>query len=247
MASLAQFMKRTKKRMNDFKEVENKLRVTFNDKSLLEKALIHRSYINENRDKKLENNERLEFLGDAVLELIISSFLFNKYDKQEGELTAIRSAVVRTESLAAESRNLGIGQYLLMSKGEEESGGKDKDYLLANMYEAVLGAIYLDLGYEEAKSFVERSLLQKVEDIVQKESFVDPKTKVQEIIQFQYKVTPTYEVVEEKGPDHDKSFTVILKVSSHEFAKGEGPSKQKAEEAAARDAIIKLEKKKSLN
>jgi ribonuclease-3 len=224
--------------MENYKEIEDKLGVVFFDKSLLEKSFIHRSYINENRDRDVQNNERLEFLGDAVLELIVSDHLYQEFpDRSEGEFTAIRSAAVRTESLAEESRNLGLGTFLLMSRGEEDSGGKDKDFLLANLFEAVLGAIYLDKGYTEAKAFITRTVLSKIPTIIKEGSFVDPKTKVQEIIQSRYKETPTYEVVKEAGPDHDKHFTVTLKTASKKFTEGEGPSKQKAEEDAAKKAL----------
>jgi len=229
--------------MENHKEVEEKLGVIFNDKDLLERAFIHRSYINENRGKIFENNERLEFLGDAVLELIISSKLYIEYEKKsEGELTAIRSAIVRTESLASQSRELSLGDHLLMSKGEEDSGGKDKDFLLANLFEAVLGAIYLDKGYAEAENFVNRTLSLKIEKVIKEESFIDPKTKVQEIIQSKYKETPTYEVQKEEGPDHDKYFTVALKVGTKIFSEGYGASKQKAEEEAAKKALVTLNK-----
>jgi ribonuclease III len=223
--------------------IEKKLEIVFKDKNLLKRALTHRSFLNENRGMGLNNNERLEFLGDAVLELIISSKLFETYPKRaEGELTGIRSALVRTESLAEESRRIGVGDHLLMSKGEEDSGGKDKDYLLANAYEAILGAIYLDQGLDECKKFVERTLLKQLEYIVKNELFIDPKTKIQELIQAEYKVTPTYEVVEEKGPDHDKNFAVVLKIGEKFSCKGYGSSKQRAEEDAAQKAIKKIEK-----
>ncbi|MHC1716921.1 MAG: ribonuclease III [Candidatus Dojkabacteria bacterium] len=229
--------------MENHKEIENKIGVVFNNKDLLERAFIHRSYINENRGRNLENNERLEFLGDAVLELIISSHLYKEYsERSEGELTAIRSAIVRTESLAKQSRELGIGEFLLMSKGEEDSGGKDKDFLLANMFEAVLGAIYIDKGYQEAQKFVEDTLQKRIPQIIKEESFIDPKTKVQETIQFKYKETPVYEVLKEEGPDHDKYFTVALKVGEKKFSEGYGPSKQKAEEEAAKKALEILNK-----
>ncbi|NMC08975.1 ribonuclease III [Candidatus Microgenomates bacterium] len=229
--------------MENHKEIENKLGIEFKNKDLLERAFIHRSYINENRGKVQENNERLEFLGDAVLELIISAKIYTKYqNKSEGDLTAIRSAVVRTESLASQSRELGLGEYLLMSRGEEESGGKDKDFLLANLFEAVLGAIYLDKGYSEAENFINRTLVLKIEKIVNEESFIDPKTKVQEVIQSKYKETPTYEVIKEEGPDHDKYFTIGLKVGNKVIAEGYGSSKQKAEEEAAKKALEILNK-----
>ncbi|MFA5633604.1 MAG: ribonuclease III [Candidatus Dojkabacteria bacterium] len=229
-----------KRKMNN---IEKKLGIQFNNKELLNRALTHRSFLNENRGIGLKNNERLEFLGDAVLELIISSKLFNIYpDRAEGELTGIRSALVRTESLAEESRRLDVGKYLLMSKGEEDSGGRDKDYLLANAYEAILGAIYLDRGLEECTNFVERTVLKQLDFIVKNELFIDPKTKIQELIQAKYKITPTYEVVEEKGPDHEKYFTVALKIGDKFSCKGYGASKQKAEEDAAQKAIKNIEK-----
>lgn len=235
---------KTKKKMKNRKEIEEKLGVTFKNPRLLETALTHRSYLNEHREMNLKNNERLEFLGDAVLELIISSELFRKFPKKpEGELTAIRSALVRTESLAQESRLLGIGEYILMSKGEEESGGKDKDFILANLYEAVLGAIYLDQGLDVCREFVKRTALKKVNKVVNQELFIDPKTRVQELIQARYKVTPTYTLIKEQGPDHDKTFTVGLKVGRKVVEKGTGISKQKAEEEAARKCIEKLEEK----
>lgn len=241
-------MKKQRK-MNNYSELETKLGIKFNDIALLEKAFTHRSYLNEHRGDGLENNERLEFLGDAVLELIISSDLYKNYpEKSEGELTNIRAAVVRTESLAEESRNLGFGQYLRMSKGEEDSGGKDKDYLLANTFESVLGAIYLDQGFNVCVEYLSRTLLHKVSNIVEKNLFIDPKTQAQEIIQAQFKVTPLYEVVKEEGPDHDKTFTVALKVNQKEMGRGLGSSKQKAEEEAAKMAVETINnKEKSLN
>ena len=239
----------TKKQMEKFNEIEKNIGLTFENSDLLETALTHRSYLNEHQGAKIENNERLEYLGDAVLELIISDYIFRKYtDKAEGELTSIRSAVVRTESLAEQSRELGIGENLRMSKGEKDSGGKDKDYLLANAYEAVLGAIYMDRGMEECVNFVNRTLVPKIDHIVENHLFVDPKTQAQEIIQARYKTTPTYVIVKEEGPDHDKKFTVALRINNKEKAQGQGTSKQKAEESAALAAIEEIEKEsESLN
>lgn len=238
-----------KKQMEKFNDIQKNIGITFKNPQLLEIALTHRSYLNEHQGAKIENNERLEYLGDAVLELIISDYIFRKYPgKAEGELTSIRSAVVRTESLAEESRKLGIGEHLRMSKGEEDSGGKDKDYLLANAYEAVLGAIYLDSGMESCVQFVTRTLIPKIDNIVENNLFIDPKTQAQEIIQSKYKTTPTYEIVKEEGPDHDKKFTVALLINKKEKAQGQGTSKQKAEESAALAAIEIIEKEpKSLN
>lgn len=225
------------------KELESKIGVHFKNIKLLETAFTHRSYLNENREKNLENNERLEFLGDAVLELIVSSNLYHNYaDKAEGELTSIRAAIVRTESLAEETQKLGVGKYLRMSKGEKESGGEEKPYLLANLYEAIMGAIYLDSGYMECLHFVERTLFKKIKKIIKEKLFIDPKTKVQEIMQRKYRVTPTYEILKEEGPDHSKSFTVVLYMGDKKFAQGVGASKQKAEENAATNAIEIFEK-----
>ena len=243
MGYLEQFMKNQKKKMmkNNYEKIEKNIQITFKNRELLDIALTHRSYLNEHKDLELQNNERLEFLGDAVLELIISDYLFTTYiDKPEGDLTNIRAAIVRTESLAEESRKLGFGEFLKMSKGEEDSGGRDKDYLLANTFEAVLGAIYRDQGFEVCKEYLQRTILQKVEHIVSEELYIDPKTQAQELIQAQYKVTPVYEVIKEEGPDHDKRFTVALVISGKRITTGEGTSKQKAEEDAARNAVKKL-------
>lgn len=244
-------MKKPKRRNNmiNYEKIEKNLGITFKDRSLLDIALTHRSYLNEHRDASLQNNERIEFLGDAVLELVISSYLFRTYkDKPEGDLTNIRAAVVRTESLAEESRKLGLGEFLRMSKGEEESGGKDKDYLLANTFEAVLGAIYEDQGFEVCKEYLSRTILKKVANIVDNNLYIDPKTQAQEIIQAEFKVTPVYEVVKEEGPDHDKKFTVALKIKNKAVATGIGSSKQKAEEEAAQNTVNLLKNKvNSLN
>ncbi len=235
--------------MINYTEIEKNIGITFNNKTLLDVALTHRSYLNEHRELSLQNNERLEFLGDAVLELIISSHLFRTYpEKPEGDLTNIRAAVVRTESLAEESRKLGLGEFLQMSKGEAESGGKDKDYLLANTFEAVLGAIYEDQGFKVCEEYINRTLLLKIDNIVNNNLFIDPKTQAQEIIQAQFKVTPVYEVIKEEGPDHDKKFTVGLHINGKQISTGMGSSKQKAEEDAAQNAVVMLEnKEKSLN
>ena len=232
-----------KKQMEKFNDIQKNIGITFKNPQLLEIALTHRSYLNEHQGANIENNERLEYLGDAVLELIISDYIFRKYPgKAEGELTSIRSAVVRTESLAEESRKLGVGENLQMSKGEKDSGGEEKPYLLANLYEALLGAIYLDAGYEECLYFVKRTLFKKIKRIISQKLFIDPKTKVQEIMQRKHRITPTYEILKEEGPDHNKSFTVALFMGDRKVVEGEGASKQKAEENAATNAIDILEK-----
>ena len=219
------------------KNLSKSLGVKFNDISLLERALTHRSYLNENRDVD-KNNERLEFLGDAVLELIVSDYLYKKYpNRPEGDLTSFRSAIVRTESLADASRELNYGKYLLLAKGEEDSGGRDKDYILANTFEAVLGAIYIDQGYMVCKNLVEKVLITKIDNIVKNRLDIDSKTKIQELVQEKYKQTPVYEVVGEHGPDHDKEFIVVVKVGNKIIGKGKGSSKQRAEEAAAQKGV----------
>lgn len=226
----------------DLHTLEETLNIKFNDISLLENALIHRSYVNEHKDVNI-NNERLEFLGDAVLELITSDHLFREYtDNPEGDLTSFRSAIVKTESIAQVARELGYGEYLRLSKGEEETGGRDKDYLLANTFESVLGAIYIDQGYEPCKQLVHKHLLPKLKNIVENRLDIDSKTKIQELTQLHYKVTPSYEVVDEKGPDHDKTFTVVVKINDTVIGEGKGTSKQKAEEQAATAGIEYIKK-----
>jgi ribonuclease-3 len=226
---------------SDNSELEKNIGIVFKNKSLLNTALTHRSYLNEHRSVS-ENNERLEFLGDAVLELIVSDFLYIKYpDRPEGELTSFRSALVRTDSLASSAKDLGIGKYLRMSRGEEESGGRDKDYLLANTFEAILGAIYLDHGYDSCKEFVSKTLFPKLDNIVKNRLDIDNKTKMQELSQSVFKLTPTYEVIKEDGPDHNKIFTVVIKLDEKIVGEGKGASKQKAEEQAASEGIKYIE------
>lgn len=217
--------------------------VTFNRIELLDEALTHRSFLNENKADKASNNERMEFLGDAVLELIVSEYLYHTYSENpEGDLTSFRAATVKTESLAEEARKLEAGKFLRMSRGEEATGGKDKDYLLANVYEAILGAIYIDQGYESCKDFVERTLLPKVSYIVENRLDIDSKTKFQEVAQRIYRLTPTYRLISAEGPDHEKQFTMAVLVGKHEMGRGVGLSKQKAEENAATEALKQLGK-----
>ncbi len=229
---------------NQINKLEQNIGIEFSNKLLLETSVTHRSYLNEHRDVP-EHNERLEFLGDAVLELIVSDYLYRKFaDRAEGELTSFRSALVRTDSLAESAKKLKIGEYLRLSRGEEESGGREKDYLLANAFEAILGAIYLDKGYEKARDFVYRTLIPKLAEIVEYRLDIDNKTKIQELAQSEYKTTPTYEVIDEQGPDHDKTFTVVVKIDDKIVGKGTGSSKQKAEERAAEVGIEYIESKK---
>lgn len=209
----------------------------------LKTALTHRSFLNESSNNDLEHNERFEFLGDAVLELIVSEYLFHEYpNRPEGELTSFRAAIVKTESLANASRELGLGEYLRMSKGEESTGGRDKDYLLANTFEAILGAIYTTAGYDECKKFVHTWLVPKIKEIVKHRLDIDSKTKFQEIAQRLFKYTPEYKLEKEEGPDHEKKFTMSVYVGPTKFGTGSGPSKQKAEEDAATKGLKRISK-----
>ncbi len=218
-------------------ELAGRLKVTFADPNLLMQAIVHRSYLNENREFALPHNERLEFLGDAVLELVVTDHLYRTYANPEGELTSWRSALVRGEQLAKVAETLGIGEALLMSKGEAKSGGRKRGALLANAYEAVLGAIYLDQGYQVAADFVQRTLLPELAPIINERRDRDPKSRLQEVSQERANTTPRYEVVTATGPDHAKHFTVAVLVGDNTLAQGEGSSKQQAEQAAAQAAL----------
>lgn len=224
--------------MIDFSGFEKKTNIIFNDKKLLEQAFIHRSYINENTGLSLSHNERLEFLGDAVLELIVTDYLYNKYpDHDEGDLTAYRSALVNAVIIGEVALSLGMNEYLLLSKGEAKDIGKARGYILANTYEAYVGAVYLDCGYDVAKSFIAKTLLNKIDTIVAKKLWRDPKSLVQEKSQEFLSVTPSYKVLHEAGPDHDKHFTIGIFFGVDLIAEGKGKSKQEAEQAAARNAL----------
>ncbi len=225
--------------MNKYEEFEKKFGLSFHDKKLLEQAFTHRSYINENKNLGIQHNERLEFLGDAVLELIVTKFLFDHYpDTKEGILTAYRSALVRTESISAAAREMGMNDLLKLSKGEEKDEGKARDYILANTFEAFIGAVYLDQGYEIAKRIISEVLLKKIDDIVRSGSWRDYKSYVQEKAQEIYNETPHYELLSATGPDHDKKFVVAIYFGDKKIAEGTGKSKQKAQQDAAKNALI---------
>ncbi|HET9641685.1 MAG TPA: ribonuclease III [Candidatus Paceibacterota bacterium] len=224
--------------MPDIRSFADRLGVSFNDPNLLIEALTHRSYLNEHRDYTGAHNERLEFLGDAVLELAATDFLFRKYPaKPEGELTAYRAALVNTVSLAESARALGLSDFLLLSKGEAKDTGRARDVILADALEAVIGAMYLDQGYAAAESFVSRQIYGKIDEVIAKRSYQDAKSRFQEIVQEKRGITPVYETLSEVGPDHDKRFTVGVFVGEQEVARGEGQSKQSAEQAAAQGAL----------
>jgi ribonuclease III len=213
----------------------------FKDKELGENAFVHRSYLNEHPSFKLGSNERLEFLGDAVLEFLTSDFLYKKYPQaEEGILTAYRSALVKTETLAERAKKLDFGSRLKLSRGEDDSGGRSSEYILANTFEAYLGALYLDQGIKKCSEFLEEVLFPQIEGIIQSGAYKDYKSLFQEIAQEKIGLTPTYEVVDEWGPDHDKVFKVAVSVGGEQKGIGEGSSKQKAEVAAAKDALQRL-------
>lgn len=220
--------------------LESTISYTFSDKSLLTTALTHRSFLNESNSAA--SNERLEFLGDAVLELIVSDYLYRvRPDEPEGVLTAARSAIVRTESLADIAGSINLGSYLLMSKGEEKSGGRSNQSLLADATESLIGAIFLDGGYQHALNFFTRHLLPKAEVILKQNLLKDPKSLLQEKIQDRGFSSPVYKTLSQTGPDHDRVFTVGVFNQNHLLATGTGKSKQSAQQSAAENAIKKLD------
>ena len=224
--------------MIQFSNFGKKTKIIFKDKELLAQAFVHRSYINENSGTKLSHNERLEFLGDAVLELVVTDFLYKKYPNYtEGELTALRSALVNAVIISEVATSIGMNDYLLLFKGEGKDNGKARQYILANTYEAYIGALYLDQSIEVADKFVHKSLLPKTEEIVSKKLWRDAKSLVQEKAQEFVNVTPAYKVISESGPDHDKHFTIGIFFGSDFIAEGKGKSKQEAEQKAAEAAL----------
>lgn len=221
-----------------FDNFETKIGYVFADKALLEQAFTHRSYLNENRSLRREHNERLEFLGDAVLELVVTEYLFAKYpEKPEGELTAVRAALVNTVSISDAAVRLGMNDYLLLSRGEARDTGRARAIILANAFEALIGAIYLDTGYDPAKAFIAAQLFHKTEEVVQKRLWQDAKSRLQELAQERSKVTPVYQLLDQSGPDHDRVFLVGAYIGSEKIAVGEGRSKQEAEQDAAQKAL----------
>ncbi len=223
----------------DIPALEKLLGYTFNNTDFLLTAVTHRSYLNENRQATQEHNERSEFLGDAVLELVVTDFLYRKYpEKPEGELTAIRAAIVNTISLADASTKLGINDYLLMSKGESKDMGRARQYILANVFEALVGALYLDQGYSAAASFIGSHLFAKTDLIVEKRLWQDAKSRFQEMAQEHHNMTPTYQTLGQEGPDHDCIFTVGVFIGSNKIAEGKGRAKQEAEQQAAEAGMM---------
>ncbi len=228
--------------MITLEDLERTIGVTFSDKTILERAFIHRSYLNEAKHIKI-SNERLEFLGDAVLSFLTSHFLYETYPEYpEGTLTNIRSSLVKTNSLAETAKTLQLGDVLKLSHGEEASGGRANPSLLADCFEALLGALFLDQGIGAAKKFLTTYLFPKTKDIIDKRSYIDYKSLLQEIIQQESRISPTYHVVKSEGPDHAKTFWIQVSVGTTLLGSGEGKSKQEAEQAAAHFALEKLGK-----
>ncbi|MBI4133177.1 ribonuclease III [Candidatus Uhrbacteria bacterium] len=227
--------------MPDFSSLSRKLELPFGNLNLLVEALTHRSYLNEHRDYTGSHNERLEFLGDAVLELAVTDSLFKKFPaKPEGELTAYRAALVNTMSLSESAQALGINDYLLLSKGEAKDTGRARDVILADAFEAIIVAIYLDSGYMAAEAFIAKNLYGKLDDVIAKRSYQDAKSRFQEAAQEKQGMTPVYETLSEVGPDHDKRFTVGVFIGASEIARGEGRSKQEGEQSAAVAGLDKM-------
>lgn len=219
-------------------KLAKKLDIKFNNINLLKQALTHRSYLNEHRDYELDHNERLEFLGDAVLELVVTDHLYRTYPNPEGELTNWRASLVNAIMLSGIAKDLGIEDFLYLSKGETaDANSKARQYILANAMEAVIGAIYLDKGYEEARKFIHDKVISKLPEILEKKLYQDPKSRFQEISQDQVGVTPTYKVLEESGPDHAKHFVIGVFLKKDMVAKGEGMSKQEAQVNAAYEGL----------
>ncbi|MFA5932048.1 MAG: ribonuclease III [Candidatus Paceibacterota bacterium] len=224
--------------MIQFSDFEKKIKVVFKNKELLKQSFTHRSYINENPKTDISHNERLEFLGDAVLELIVTDFLYKKYPNYaEGQLTALRSALVNAIIISEIASKIGMNDYLLLSKGEAKDFGKARQYILANTYEALVGAMYLDQGYDVVEKFIAKTLLPETEEIVNKKLWRDAKSLIQERAQEFVSVTPLYKVLHESGPDHDKHFTVGVYFGTDLIAEGKGKSKQEAEQKAAENAL----------
>mgnify|MGYP000056718897 CR=1 FL=1 len=227
--------------MADLNEFQSKIGYTFKNRHLLEQALTHSSYANEKHMKKHSDNERLEFLGDAVLEIISSEFLYKEYpDKPEGELTKLRASIVCEPTLALCTKDIALGEYLLLGKGEDQTGGRGRKSILSDALEAVIGAIYLDGGFANAKEFIHKYILT---DIEHKQLFYDSKTILQEIVQAHFKEELSYHLVGEEGPDHDKTFQVELQIGEQVYGIGKGRTKKSAEQEAAYKTILMLHKK----
>lgn len=229
----------------DFKKIEKTIGVKFNNHDLLIQAFVHRSYLNEHRDFPLDHNERLEFLGDAVLELVVTEHLFLNYPNPEGELTNLRASLVNSRMLAQIANEIDLASCLYLSRGEQKDVGKARQFILANAMEALIGAIYIDRGWDSAKKFIDKFVLSKLKEVFEKKLYLDPKSHLQELTQEQSGITPTYKVIAESGPDHAKEFEIGVYLKTKLIAKGSGLSKQEAEEEAARAALENCDNQQS--
>ena len=221
----------------DLKKLKTALDIKIKNEDIFQEALTHRSYLNEHREHTLPHNERLEFLGDAVLELVVTKYLFDNFSNPEGELTSFRAALVNGDMLATIGRDLGLQEYLLMSRGEAKDTGRARGYLIANAMEAVIGALYIDQGYDAAKAFIEKNVMNHLEDVLDQGLHTDPKSHFQELAQEKTGVTPSYRVMKEWGPDHDRHFIAGVFLGDELIAEGEGASKQEAQREAARKGL----------
>ncbi len=229
--------------MNEFDRAEAALNLTFHDRTLLIRALTHRSYINENPGFTLEDNERLEFLGDAVLDYVSAEYLYHHFpEMREGELTRLRAALVRTETLAKLAQQIGLQHFIRLGRGEEESGGRERPAVLCDCFEALIGALCLDQGLEAARNYLARLIGPLLEEIMNSEADKDAKSRLQEISQRYLQITPTYRTLAEEGPDHARVFTVAALIGDRIYGVGKGSSKQRAAQAAARAALESLER-----
>ncbi len=225
--------------MNNLSELEKKIKIKFNNKDLLKQSLVHRSYLNENPEFNLSDNERLEFLGDAVLEIIVTDYLYRNYPNPEGELTNWRAALVNAKMLAKVANQLEMNNHLLLSHGESKDNGRARNYIMANALEALIGAIYLDQGHDKSKEFIEREIIKELPEIIEQKLYQDPKSQFQEEAQERVGITPAYKVMKEWGPDHDKQFIIGIYLEEELIAESQGSSKQEAQERAAKAALKK--------
>ncbi len=227
--------------INQYQSLEKTIKIVFKDKNLLENAFIHRSYLNEHKNSKLPSNERLEFLGDSVLSLITSVYLFKNYPNlKEGDYTEIKSAIVKMDSLAEASKKISLNEYLILSKGEEKGDGKKNNNILADCFEALIAVIFLDQNFEKSYTFVVDFLFkEKLDYLFKNNLYLSSKSKLQEFIQRKYKLTPIYKVLEEKGPEHKRAFKIGVYFNNKLLGQGTAPSKKEAEEEAAKEALVK--------
>ena len=222
----------------ELNKFEEQIKIKFKNKNLLKQAFLHRSYLNEHKELKIEHNERLEFLGDAVVEIVVTDFLYHKYPtKPEGELTALRAALVNAITMSEVAAQLSMNDFMLLSKGEAKDTGRARQIILANAFEALVGAIYLDQGYDAARDFIAANLFTKTEEIVSNNLWQDAKSYFQEKAQEVDSVTPNYKVLSEVGPDHNKKFTIGLYIGADQISTGVGHSKQEAEQEAAKTGL----------